>query len=143
MSVVEKKLNGGLAERLNTGGFRFTPQRQRVHDVLLQKRDHPTAEEVFIRAKRQMPEISHATVYNCLDALVKCGLARQVTLDRGATRFCPNMREHCHFYCDSCDTVFDVDLPARAAAVALPKGFRARHFEIVIHGICPDCAKKK
>ena len=79
MSVVEKKkLNGDLNERLTTGGFRFTPQRQQVYDVLLQKRDHPTAEEVFIRAKKTMPDISMATVYNCLDALVKCGLARQV-----------------------------------------------------------------
>ncbi len=50
MSLVEKKrLNGELNERLTTGGFRFTPQRQHVYDVLLQKRDHPTAEEVFIR----------------------------------------------------------------------------------------------
>ena len=144
MIVVEKNLDGGLAERLNTGGLRFTPQRRQVYDVLLQKRDHPTAEEVFIRAKRQMPEISHATVYNCLDALVKCGLARQVTLDRGATRFCPNMHEHCHFYCDSCDTVFDVDLPEEPqTGVALPLGFKAEHYEIAIHGICADCAKKK
>ena len=75
------------------------------------KRDHPTAEEVFIRAKREMPDISMATVYNCLDALVKCGLVRQVTLERGATRFCPNMREHCHFYCDQCESVFDIELP--------------------------------
>jgi hypothetical protein len=44
----------------HTSGFRFTPQRQQVYLVLLQKRDHPTAEEVFIRAKRQMPDISHA-----------------------------------------------------------------------------------
>jgi Fur family peroxide stress response transcriptional regulator len=126
-----------LTERLSTGGFRFTPQRQQVYDVLLQKRDHPTADEVFIRAKKQMPEISHATVYNCLDALVKSGLARQVTLDRGATRFCPNMHEHGHFYCDSCGTVFDVDLPAQA--MKLPKGFKAGHFDIAIHGVCPDC----
>ena len=76
-----------LTERLNTSGFRFTPQRQHVYDVLQQKLDHPTAEDVFIRAKRVMPEISHATVYNCLDALVKCGLVRQVQLERGATRF--------------------------------------------------------
>jgi Fur family peroxide stress response transcriptional regulator len=144
MNVVEKKLNGDLSARLTTGGLRLTPQRQQVYDVLLQKRDHPTAEEVFIRAKKQMPEISHATVYNCLDALVECGLARQVTLDRGATRFCPNMHEHCHFYCDSCDTIFDVDLSANASAgVALPKGFHAEHFEIAIHGVCPDCARKK
>jgi Fur family peroxide stress response transcriptional regulator len=130
-----------LTERLSTGGFRFTPQRQQVYDVLLQKRDHPTADEVFIRAKKQMPEISHATVYNCLDALVKSGLARQVTLDRGATRFCPNMHEHGHFYCDSCGTVFDVDLPAQA--MKLPKGFKAGHFDIAIHGLCAECAKQK
>jgi Fur family peroxide stress response transcriptional regulator len=141
MSVVEKKPGSEFSARLNSGGLRLTPQRQQVYDVLLHKRDHPTAEEVFIRAKRQLPEISHATVYNCLDALVKCGLARQVTLDRGATRFCPNMHEHGHFYCDACGTVFDVDLPARA--MPLPKGFKAGHFDIAIHGTCPDCGREK
>src|SRR6266496_5325553 len=95
-----------LNERLATSGFRFTPQREHVYTVLLQKRDHPTAEEVFIRAKREMPDISMATVYNCLDALVRSGLARQVTLERGAARFCPNMQEHCHFYCAGCENVF-------------------------------------
>src|ERR1035441_959110 len=87
MNLVEKKKSDGdLNERLTTGVFRFTPQRQQVYDVLIQKRDHPTAEEVFIRAKQAMPDISMATVYNCLDALVQCGLVRQVQLERGATR---------------------------------------------------------
>jgi Fur family peroxide stress response transcriptional regulator len=144
MNSVGNKPNHDLSARLTTGGLRSTPQRQQVYDVLLQKRDHPTAEEVFIRAKKAMPEISHATVYNCLDALVKCGLVRQVQLDRGATRFCPNMHEHCHFYCDACDTVYDVDLPAKPQpGVPLPRGFKAERYEIAIHGICPDCAKKK
>jgi len=133
-----------LAERLGAGGLRSTPQREHVYNVLLQKRDHPTAEEIFIRAKRGRPDISLATVYNCLDALVKCGLVRQVQLDRGATRFCPNMREHGHFYCDGCDTVYDVDLPERPKpTIILPQGFKAVHFEVAIHGICPNCAKKK
>jgi Fur family peroxide stress response transcriptional regulator len=131
--------DSGLDERLARGGFRFTPQREHVYAVLLRKRDHPTAEQVFIRAKRDMPDISMATVYNCLDALVKCGLARQVTLERGAARFCPNMREHCHFYCDACESVFDIDLPAQTG-IALPKGYRAERFDIAIHGRCPACA---
>src|SRR5512142_2997014 len=97
-----------LSERLATSGFRFTPQREHVYAVLLKKRDHPTAEEVFIRAKRQMPEISMATVYNCLDALVSCGLVRQLSLEPGAARFCPNMQEHGHFYCDICGGIIDV-----------------------------------
>lgn len=126
-----------LSARLTTGGFRFTPQRDHVYSVLLRKRDHPTAEEVFIRVKHELPEISMATVYNCLDALVKCGLVRQVTVQRGAARFCPNMREHCHFYCDSCAGVFDIDFAA--GGVRLPKGFRAERFDMTIHGRCPAC----
>ena len=80
-----------------------------------------------------------ATVYNCLDALVECGLVRQVTLERGATRFCPNMREHCHFYCDDCESIFDIELPAEPG-ITLPKGYRAERYDIAIHGRCPACA---
>jgi Fur family peroxide stress response transcriptional regulator len=128
---------------LGTGGFRFTPQRQQVYDVLIQKRDHPTAEEVFIRSKKAMPDISMATVYNCLDALVKCRLVRQVQLERGAARFCPNMEEHCHYYCDKCGTIFDVALAENSAVVPQPKGFKIDYYEIAVHGVCADCAKKK
>lgn len=135
----QNSFNERLNERLARRGFRFTPQREQVYSVLLGKRDHPTAEEVFIRAKREIPEISMATVYNCLDALVKCGLVRQLTLQRGAARFCPNMAEHCHFYCDSCESVFDIDLPSKTG-VPLPRGFRADRFDVTIHGRCPACA---
>jgi Fur family peroxide stress response transcriptional regulator len=144
MNLVEKKKSGGgLTERLITGGLRLTPQRQQVYDVLIQKRDHPTAEEVFIRAKQAMPDISMATVYNCLDALVQCGLVRQVQLERGATRFCPNMEEHCHYYCDECGTVFDVALAGNSAVVPRPKGFKIDHYEIAVHGLCAGCAAKR
>jgi len=140
--VANQQHNDRLSERLTTSGFRFTPQREQVYSVLLDKRDHPTAEEVFIRAKREMPDISMATVYNCLDALVKCGLVRQVTLERGAARFCPNMQEHCHFYCDSCESVFDIGLP-HGAGVPLPRGFHAEKYDVTIHGRCPACGNGK
>lgn len=133
-----------LTKRLTNGGFRFTPQREHVYSVLTQKRDHPTAEEVFIRAKKGMPEISMATVYNCLDALVKCGLVKQVAVQRGAARFCPNMEEHGHFYCESCGAVFDVELPShRRAPLTMPKGFTVDHYEIAVHGVCPECGSRK
>jgi len=132
-----------LSARLTTGGFRFTPQREHVYAVLLQKRDHPTAEEVFLRVKGEMPDISMATVYNCLDALVECGLVRQVQLDRGATRFCPNMTDHGHFHCSVCGTIYDVDLPHELPCVSVPRGFKPERHEVTIHGLCAECAKKK
>jgi len=142
MASVEKKLPR-INERLATSGFRFTPQREHVYNVLLEERDHPTAEQVFLRAKKGMPDISLATVYNCLDALVKCGLATQVNLDRGAMRFCPNMHEHCHFHCESCGSVYDIDLTRSRPEVPMPRGFNAIHWETSIRGLCPDCAAKR
>ncbi len=144
MNVADnRKFERELGERLATSGFRFTSQRRCVYDVLIHKRDHPTADEVFMRAKKTMPEISHATVYNCLDALVQSGLARQVTLERGATRFCPNMEEHAHYYCDACGEVFDVMMSADNASMPKPKGFKVDHYDIAVHGTCADCAGRK
>ncbi len=129
-----------LTKRLATSGLRPTPRREEVYAELLRKRDHPTAEELFMRAKRHLPEISMATVYNSLEALVACGLVRQLALERGAARYCPNMREHGHFCCDRCGRIEDVTLP-EAGGVKLAPGYLARSTEVTIHGLCAACAK--
>src|SRR4029077_12530251 len=105
-------------------------------NVSREKRVHPTVEDVFIRSKDEMPDISMATVYNCLDALVKCGLVRHVNLDRSATRYCPNMKEHSHFYCDDWGEIYDVDFsPAsERGGLQLPEGFKVKQYDISIRG---------
>ena len=95
------------------------------------------------RARKALPEISLATVYNCLDALVASGLVRQVQLQRGATRFCSNMAEHAHYTCDVCGAVFDVPLTTGRTVAPRPKGFKIDHYEIAVHGACAACAKQK
>jgi Fur family peroxide stress response transcriptional regulator len=141
-SSEKENLDAHLNERLASRGFRFTSQREHVYNVILKERDHPTAEQIFMRAKKSLPEISMATVYNCLDALVKCRLVKEVNVDRTAMRYCPNMQEHCHFYCDECEEVFDIRLPGETG-VRLPKGFRAERYDIAIHGKCPNCGETK
>jgi Fur family peroxide stress response transcriptional regulator len=121
-------------------GLRSTPQREHVYRILLQERDHPTAEQVFMRAKRRMPEISLATVYNCLEALVQCDLVRLVRVQRGPSRFCPNMRKHGHFHCERCGRMFDVDL-TDGSAWAIPGGFRVASCEVTLRGECGECAR--
>lgn len=135
---------GRLEHSLETSGFRFTPQRREIFEVVAESGDHPTADEIFERVRRKMPALSFATVYNCLSVLVQCGLVRQVTLDRSPTRFCPNMREHCHFFCEACGEVTDIDLPSHDAldAVPLPHGFRVSTFDLSLRGVCPKCGHK-
>jgi Fe2+ or Zn2+ uptake regulation protein len=134
-----------LEHSLEAGGFRTTRQRKEVFEVVAGSFDHPTADEIFDRAKKRMPEISFATVYNCLSVLVQCGLVRQVTLDRSPTRFCPNMREHCHFFCEACGEVTDIELPSRSTLgkVPLPNGFEVATFDLSLRGVCPKCGAKE
>jgi len=119
--------------------FRLTKQRREVYDVLCGERDHPTATEVFIRAKQRMPGISLATVYNCLETLTHSGLVKQVNLDRGPSRYCPNLKEHGHFHCESCGTIYDIDLPD--PAMPLPRGYVVSRMEVSLRGQCPACTK--
>ncbi len=126
-----------LGQRLNGTGLRSTPQREVVYEVILGKRDHPTAEEVFDRVKVIMPTISLATVYNCLDALVQNGLIKQVNFVREPTRYCPNLHEHAHFHDEGTKEIHDIEIPqgltARLRAI-LPPGFEAVSIDLSFRG---------
>jgi Fe2+ or Zn2+ uptake regulation protein len=129
-----------LSQRLESSGLRCTKQRNHVFQVVAESHDHPTAEDIFERTRRRIPEISFATVYNSLAALVQCGLVRQVTLEKSPARFCPNMREHCHFLCELCGGVTDVDLPGGdGLGMRLPLGYTISGLDISLRGRCPKC----
>lgn len=126
-----------LAQRLADSGLRATPQREVVFSVLLNKRDHPTADEVYARVRNEMPSISLATVYNCLETLVQCQLVRAVNFERGPTRYCPNLQPHAHFHDESTGETYDVDLPAELldrVKRVLPSGYDASSVEIIFRG---------
>jgi Fur family peroxide stress response transcriptional regulator len=130
---------------LAQSGFRFTRQRRVVYDALASTEDHPTAVQVFMRVKDVMPNISLATVYNCLETLSKCGLIRQVYVEREASRFCANQVDHGHFYCTSCGRVDDVMMPSKANVIKLwqlPAHYQITQSEVSLRGICSDCATK-
>lgn len=97
-----------------------------------------------MRAKEHMPAISLATVYNCLEALSKSGVVRQVNVDREPSRYCGNMNEHGHFHCEQCGIVIDVDLKqsvSPADYLKLPFGSIVAKLEVAARGMCPICAE--
>ena len=127
---------------LESSGQRSTKQREHIFALLLEKRDHPTADEIFARARSGMPSISLATVYNCLETLVETKLIRQVNFERAPTRYCPNLTQHAHFYCRESGDIVDIELPKQILSElmnVLPRGFSAQHIEIAYDGKCNDC----
>ena len=126
-----------LNQALVRSGMRSTRQRERVFQVLLNRRDHPTADEVYARTRIEMPTISLATVYNCLETLVECGLVRQVNWEREPSRYCPNLAPHAHFHCVETGRVYDIDLSndvIKSLTGVLPEGFDAETVELSFRG---------
>src|SRR5262249_3121465 len=121
-----------------------TPQREVVYNVLLGKRDHPTADEVFARVKSELPGISLATVYNCLETLVQCDLVRAVNFERSPTRYCPNLLPHAHFHDEQTGRTHDIDLPPALLETLhriVPNGFDAKSVEVIFRGSTPAAAR--
>jgi Fur family peroxide stress response transcriptional regulator len=118
-------------------GLRMTRQRQEVYRILMQERNHPTANDVFMRIRETLPSVSLATVYNCLEALVQHGIIRQVNFDREPSRYCPNLDEHGHFHDESTGVIHDVRFKPGvnlADLLDLPPGAVIKDIEITLRG---------
>ncbi len=126
-----------FARTLADSGLRNTPQREVIYSILLNERNHPTADEVFARVKSQLPSISLATVYNCLETLVQFKLVKAVNFERESTRYCPNLQPHAHFHDDQTGDTNDIALPPELLSqikAVLPPGYSASSVEITFRG---------
>ncbi|MCX4539387.1 Fur family transcriptional regulator [Streptomyces sp. NBC_01565] len=135
-----------LLERLRSRGrgWRMTPQRRVVAEVLDGEHVHLTADEVHARAARRLPEISRATVYSTLGELVSLGEVAEISTHGRAKRYDPNAHDaHQHLVCSGCGAVRDVR-PAGDPLTDLPPeeryGFTVTEVEVTYRGLCPDCA---
>lgn len=130
----------GWRDSLARAGLRPTRQREVVYGVLQEHRDHPCANEVYLRAKARLSSISLATVYNCLELFVSSGIVRQLHFQRQSARFCPNedsQPHFAHFHCEVTDRVVDVMLPGKVVKTvlqSLPDDYEAEHLEISFTG---------
>jgi Fur family ferric uptake transcriptional regulator len=137
---------GDLLERLRTRGWRLTPQRRVVAEVLRGEHVHLSAEAIHARARRRLPEISLATVYNTLNELVSMGELLEVSPGQGPKRYDPNVIEHHqHLVCLVCSDLRDVH-PAGEADLVLPEeeqhGYEVIDVDVVFRGRCPKCRRR-
>lgn len=128
-------------ERLRAAGLRVTPQRRAVWAAFEDgESGHLTAEEVLGRARRGMPELARATVYNALGEMVRAGLLKVV--DGGPPAlYDPNPDPaHHHFRCRSCRGLYDVHVEGvEGLGISGGEGFAVERKTIMFVGLCPRC----
>ena len=85
-------------------------QREALLDNLRQRKDHPTAEQIYVSLKSKIPKISLATVYRNLSLLEERGDIAKVSVVGNMERYDGNTMEHYHFSCTECGAIIDISL---------------------------------
>jgi Fe2+ or Zn2+ uptake regulation protein len=131
-----------LIDLLHARGQRVTPQRLVILRELRRRDRHATAEEIHRAVHHELPGTATPTVYATLDLFVELGLARRI--DTGtAALYDARLDPHQHAVCRRCGRVQDVD--GKVSAVGLlraaeAEGFHPHAAELIISGLCADCA---
>lgn len=132
-----------IDEKLRAAGLKVTAQRRAVSSVFDGGEGHLTAEEVFERARRDLPDLARATVYNSLSELVRAEMLQVVEV-RGAQVYDANLDpDHHHFRCDSCGNLYDVHLEgSERLEISGGEEFVVERKNIMLGGLCPECAAR-
>jgi Fur family transcriptional regulator, peroxide stress response regulator len=135
-----------MAGKGDQGGGRdgLTPQRRAVLRVVAESGEHLTANEIFEAARRELPSISFATVYNSLKYLKEAGLLHEINFGKGSSRYDSETARHDHAVCSRCGKLVDFDLaetPQLIRAAARRSRFKPESIHLTLVGVCPDCQR--
>ena len=130
---------GKKALTLKLRGHDMTKQRAAVLEVIRSDMAHHTAEEIFELAKKILPTISRATVYNNLKALERDQLIRKISGDGLADRYDSSFIPHGHLLCKVCGRVWDFTIDGFDDTVKSIIGSEFDSYELKVRLVCEEC----
>jgi len=121
---------------------RLTNQKKAILDYLRSTQGHPDAYEIYEEVKKKLPQISLATVYRNLDAMVKKGKIKAIRIKEDRFNYDGSGEKHHYFHCTKCDRIYnmpdnillDFEKINETEVVEL-----VEDYSIFLKGICKNC----
>ena len=122
--------------------LKHSKQREMIKDFLMSRKDHPTADVVYMNVRQQNPNISLGTVYRNLTLLADIGEIQRLRLGDGVDHFDADISKHYHFICSHCGRVIDLEMEDIDSVIEIAG--RRFNGSILGHttyfnGLCEDC----
>jgi Fur family ferric uptake transcriptional regulator len=132
---------------LRRSGHRAGGAREEVLTLLGSQGCCLSAQDIHDRLRAGGRGVGLASVYRALDVLAQLRLVHRVDVG-GVACFepaDPSGEHHHHAICDRCgkmDAFEDPELERLLDGVAARLGYAAGGHDLVLHGACPDCARR-
>jgi Fe2+ or Zn2+ uptake regulation protein len=150
MNTTVNTLVAEVTEKLRSEGGRMTAQRKLILDVLETCSDHPTAEEIYVRAQESDSSLHLSTVYRTLRWLEEEGFVspRWFEDERRQERFDTvfERQDHYHFRCRLCNEIVEFPEPLTdqiKASYEEKFGGRVESATLTLYGVCEKCQRQK
>jgi Fe2+ or Zn2+ uptake regulation protein len=129
---------------LRSRGFRLTPQRLAILEIIRLAGDHISPTDIVSRLQEIMPGANEATVYRTLDFFAEQGIIHRANLTGNQISY-EISHDHHHLVCRRCGTELSLEhglLEEVYQRIGVQTGFQMDTHHIIFHGVCPACQQK-
>jgi Fur family ferric uptake transcriptional regulator len=130
-------------QMLQASALRVTRPRMAVLDAVYSN-PHADTDSIIRAVRDELPEVSHQTVYDSLNALTATGLVRRIQPSGSVARYESRVGDnHHHVVCRACGVIADVDCAVGEApclTASDDNGFSIDEAEVIYWGTCPECS---
>jgi Fur family ferric uptake transcriptional regulator len=127
---------------LRARGYRLTPRRLVVVEVLAAHDGHLTVEDILSEVKSRHPSTNKTTVYRTLELLRELGMVVVTDLGGGKLEYELVGRPHHHLICEECGARIEVEdrfLEPLRQSLWEQYGFCTNLDHFALFGVCPQC----
>jgi Fur family transcriptional regulator, ferric uptake regulator len=133
---------------LRQNGLKKTYQKDLILETFLNTEGHLSVEDIYALVKKKDKKVGVVTVFRTLKSLTTCGIAREIALGDGLTRFehCYRHPYHHHIVCTECQKAIEFVCPEleRIQDEIIQKyGFKPITHRFQTYGICKDCQEHR
>jgi Fur family ferric uptake transcriptional regulator len=136
-----------MRDFLRTKGFKMTLQRELIFRSFFELGKHVSVDELYDKVRQRDKSIGYSTVWRNLKLICKVGLAEEVNLGDGVTRYDRvTAAPHGHLYCLNCKELVEFkadDILDFLTAIAGRRGFAPEGYKIEIQGYCAKCRRSR
>ena len=143
MKVLKPELQVFI-DYLQANKLKLTPHRELILETFLENEGHRSVEDIYHTVKAIDPRIGYTTVYRMMKLMIRCGLAREIELADGITRYehLFNHEHHDHLICMECGNsieFYNPEIESLQDAASAQLGFKVLDHKLQIYGVCRDC----
>lgn len=133
---------------LRQNGLKKTYQKDLILETFLNTEGHLSVEDIYALVKKRDKKVGVVTVFRTLKSLTACGIAREITLGDGLTRFEHSYHHphHHHIVCTECHRAIEFvcpELEKIQGDIIQRYHFQPIHHRFQTYGICEDCREHR